>query len=194
MGTFTNALIREIGRNYGKAISNSLLGDKHANPVRIVGGSGGILGEGTGGRNYPNKLEKLLATYEIKGATATFNVAQNMTNYYMDLVEEAQSDGTISLLETQYLMEVFEKCNKQLLRIQKALEDLDKPDWAEKVGNKYEDLWAFILELQSNFTIPEPPSGFGFGKKYKLKKLNHKMALLLKDKLDHYKRAWDKAD
>ena len=37
MGTFTNAIIREIGRNYGKAISNSLLGDKHSNPVRLVG-------------------------------------------------------------------------------------------------------------------------------------------------------------
>ena len=36
MATFTNAIIREIGRNYGKAISNALLGDKHANPVRLV--------------------------------------------------------------------------------------------------------------------------------------------------------------
>ena len=70
MGTFTNAIIREIGRNYGKAISNSLLGDKHANPVKIVS-SQRVLCAGTGGRNYPNKLEKLLATYEIKGATAT---------------------------------------------------------------------------------------------------------------------------
>ena len=36
--TFTNAIVREIGRNYGKAISNSLMGDSHSTPVRMVGG------------------------------------------------------------------------------------------------------------------------------------------------------------
>ena len=35
--TFTNSIVREVGRNYGKAISNSLLGDKHSTPHRIVG-------------------------------------------------------------------------------------------------------------------------------------------------------------
>ena len=30
--TFTNSIVREVGRNYGKAISNSLLGDKHSTP------------------------------------------------------------------------------------------------------------------------------------------------------------------
>lgn len=192
MSTFTNALIREVGRNYGKAISNALLGDKHANPVRLVNKDRG-LGAGTGGRKYKNKLEKLLDTYEIKGATATFNVAQNMTNYYMDLVEEAQADGTISLLETHYLIECFKKCHKEMGRLYTALEDLDKPDWAEKVDKKHSDLWDFILELQANFTIPEKPSRFGFGKKHKLKVYNHKMAVLLKDILDGFKRSFDAA-
>jgi len=36
--TFTNSLVREIGRNYGKAASNYLLGDKHSTPIRMVGG------------------------------------------------------------------------------------------------------------------------------------------------------------
>src|SRR6056300_1265767 len=116
MGTFTNAIIREIGRNYRKAISNSLLGDKHSNPVRLVSDQR-VLCAGTGGRNYPNKLEKLLATYEIKGVTATFNVAQNMTNYYMDLVEDAQADGVLSLLETKYLLEMFRKTHKEMSRL-----------------------------------------------------------------------------
>ena len=190
MGTFTNAIIREIGRNYGKAISNALLGDKHANPVRVVG-TQRVLCAGTGGRNYPNKLEKLLATYEIKGATATFNVAQNMTNYYMDLVEDAQADGTISLLETKYLLDMFLKCHKEMGRLHTALEDLNKPDWAEKVDKKDDDLFAFILELHENFVVPEKP-GFGIGKKHKLKKLNHQLAVSLKEILDACRKAWDK--
>ncbi|MDC0126044.1 hypothetical protein OAI15_02130 [Flavobacteriaceae bacterium] len=65
MSTFTNALIREIGRNYGKAISNSLLGDAHANPVRIVG-TPRFLGAGSGGRNYENKLIKLLKLMKLR--------------------------------------------------------------------------------------------------------------------------------
>ena len=191
MSTFVNAVIREIGRNYGKAISNSLLGDKHANPVRLVSKQRN-LGAGTGGRNYPNKLEKLLATYEIKGHTATFNVAQNMVNYYMDLVEEAQADGVVSLLETKYLIDMFKKCNKQFQRISTALEDLDKPDWAEKVVQKDNDLRDFIRQLHSQFTIPEAPSKWGFGKKHKLKVLNHKMAEQIKIILDAYIEAFDK--
>ena len=31
--TFTNSFVREIGRNYGKSISNHLLGDSHSTPV-----------------------------------------------------------------------------------------------------------------------------------------------------------------
>jgi hypothetical protein len=191
MSTFVNAVIREIGRNYGKAISNSLLGDKHANPVRLVEKQRN-LGAGTGGRNYPNKLEKLLATYEIKGHTATFNVAQNMVNYYMDLAEEAQADGVVSLLETNYLIDMFKKCNKQFQRISTALEDLDKPDWAEKVVQKDNDLRDFIRQLHSQFRIPEAPSKWGLGKKHKLKVLNHKMAVQIKIILDAYIEAFDK--
>ena len=183
MSTFTNALIREIGRNYGKAISNSLLGDAHSNPVRIVSAPR-VLGAGSGGRNYENKLIKLLETYEIKGATATFNVAQNMVNYYMDLVEEAQADNTISLSETSYLIKMFIKCHKELGRIHTALEDLDKSDWAEKVDKKDTDLWDFIMELHSSFVLPEKPGSFGFGSKYKLKKANYSSALAIKDQLD----------
>ena len=40
--TFTNSIVREIGRNYGKSISNDLLGDSHSTPVRMVGGSSSI--------------------------------------------------------------------------------------------------------------------------------------------------------
>ena len=39
--TFTHSIAREIGRNYGKAASNYLLGDKHSTPIRMVG-IGGI--------------------------------------------------------------------------------------------------------------------------------------------------------
>ena len=36
MSVFGRAIIREIGRNVGKGISNDLFGDWHATPVRMV--------------------------------------------------------------------------------------------------------------------------------------------------------------
>lgn len=87
--------------------------------------------------------------------------------------------------ETKYLLDMFQKCHKEMGRLHTALEDLNKPDWAEKVDKKDGDHWAFILELQANFVVPEKP-GFGIGKKHKLKVLNHKMAENLKVILDAY--------
>lgn len=39
MSIFGRAIIREIGRNVGKGISNDLFGDWHATPVRMAGSS-----------------------------------------------------------------------------------------------------------------------------------------------------------
>lgn len=39
MGVFGKSIIREIGRNVGKGISNDLFGDWHATPVRMAGSS-----------------------------------------------------------------------------------------------------------------------------------------------------------
>ena len=63
--TFTNSIVREIGRNYGKSISNDLLGDSHSTPVRMVGGSSSIARKR--GRKYENKLDEYLQKFEIKG-------------------------------------------------------------------------------------------------------------------------------
>ena len=88
--TFTTSIVREIGRNYGKSISNDLLGDSHSTPVRMVGGSSSIARKR--GRKYENKLDEYLQKFEIKGALATFNQGQNIFNAYFELVEEAQSE------------------------------------------------------------------------------------------------------
>ena len=62
--TFTNSIVREIGRNYGKSISNNLLGDSHSTPVRMVrGGQTDITRKR--GRIYENKLDEYLQKFSI---------------------------------------------------------------------------------------------------------------------------------
>jgi hypothetical protein len=62
--TFTNSIVREIGRNYGKSISNNRLGDSHSTPVRMVqGGQTDITRKR--GRIYENKLDEYLQKFSI---------------------------------------------------------------------------------------------------------------------------------
>ncbi|MGY8977003.1 MAG: hypothetical protein ACKVLJ_02480 [Cytophagales bacterium] len=62
--TFTNSIVREIGRNYGKSISNNLLGDSHSTPVRMVrGGQTDITRKRR--RIYKNNLDEYLQKFSI---------------------------------------------------------------------------------------------------------------------------------
>lgn len=62
MGTFDQAINREIGRSYGAAISNYFLGDKHARPIRL---SGNTLGSLSGSYKYENELDRLIITAKM---------------------------------------------------------------------------------------------------------------------------------
>ena len=104
---FTKAIVREIGRNFGKTASNILLGDSHSTPYRWVSNvkrGAAVLGASSGGYKYKNQLDRLIRTFQIKGKLATFNSAQNIYNEYFKLVEEANADNNLSLSEVSYLL------------------------------------------------------------------------------------------
>lgn len=154
---FVKSVVREIGRNYGKSISNSLLGDSHSTPVRVVGD---YLGAGSSTRGYKHKLDKLCKTWQVKGATATFNVAQNMYNAFFELVEEAQADGNVDASEILQLMTAFVDMHKQIIKICKALEDLNKKDFAEKADQLDNQIFDFFVEINNEFVLPPRPKGW----------------------------------
>jgi hypothetical protein len=164
---FVKSVVREVGRNYGKAISNSLLGDRHSTPVRMVGGSSNTT-TNTSKRGYKNTLHKICKTWTIKGHIATFNVAQNMYKSFFDLVEEAQQDG-LELIEIIDLMEDYIMMRNQLNKVRQALIQLEKPDLESKVDNMDDNMLQFWFELESGLVVPdlgERPKGF-FSRKAK---------------------------
>ena len=165
---FVRSVVREVGRNYGKSISNGLLGNSHATPVRVVD----HLGSNTGGRNYKNQLEKICKTWQIKGATATFNVAQNMYKCFFDLVEEAQSDGVVDVVEVFDLMKNCEMMRPQLEKVITALEQLDKPDLAKKADGFDDNILDFFVELNEGFHLTPEPKGWFKGREKKIWKLH----------------------
>lgn len=159
---FVRSIVREVGRNYGKAVSNSLLGNKHSTPIRVVN----HLGASTGGRNYKNQLEKICKTWQVKGATATFNVAQNMYKSFFDLVEEAQSDGVVDVREILDLMKNFVMMRPQLKKVETALEQLERTDLSKKCDELDDALIEFFVEINNGFTLSPKPKGL-FKKKEK---------------------------
>lgn len=179
---FVRSVVREVGRNYGKAISNSLLGDKHSTPIRVVN----HLGANTGGRNYKNQLEKICKTWQVKGAVATFNVAQNMYKSFFDLVEESQSDGIIDVNEILDLMENFSMMRPQLKKVELALEQLDKKDLANKVDELDDSLFDFFVELNNGFILPPKPKGIFKIKKKKTWELHQSIKENLQKWTDDY--------
>jgi len=151
---FTNSIVREVGRNYGKAISNSLLGDKHSTPHRIVGNTAI---ERKRGRVYQNDLDKAIQKFEIKGHQATFNQALNIHSEYFQLVDEANSDGSIDLNEIVFLVKSSRSAIPTLERAKSALIDLGKPDLADKVEEKIIDISDFIKTLNQSLDVNELP-------------------------------------
>ncbi len=153
--TFTRSLVREVGRNYGKAISNSLLGDRHSTPIRIVSSSDVSRQRG---KIYDNDFDKSIKKFEIKGHTATFNQVLNIHSTYFVLVEEANADGFIDLTEMSFLVQQVPRGISVLERAQSALSDLGKPDLAEKTQEKIEDFKDFMISLDGELKIEKLPS------------------------------------
>jgi hypothetical protein len=153
--TFTNSIVREIGRNYGKAASNSLLGDRHSTPIRMVGGNQDVSRKR--GSVYHNDYDKALKKFEIKGVQATFNQVLNIHSEYFSLVEEANADNVIDLDEMNFLVQEIPKGISVLERAKSALIDLGKQDFADKTEEKIESFKDFMKNLDGALKIEDLP-------------------------------------
>jgi hypothetical protein len=144
--TFTNAIIREIGRNYGKAFSNKIMGNSHATPVNL----GGVQGANASRRKYDSKLDELLQKFTIKGKIATFNQAQNIHLEYFNYIDEVNSDGAVDIFEFQRLANYTPRVVRTLDNIIDSLEELED-DKVEKVNEKKRDILDFRDSLIESF-------------------------------------------
>lgn len=174
--TFTNAIVREIGRNYGKAISNSLMGNSHSTPIS-VSSSNSI--KKSGGYKYETKLDEYLEKFEVKGVVATFNSGQNMYNAFFELASNAKDDNQISLYEISYLAEKVVDTTKGLIKVENALIELGDKDKADIISQKKTDLYEFLEELDIGLIVDElsvPPLSI-------LQKIAFPLSLLALDRI-----------
>ena len=158
--TFTNAIVREIGRNYGKAVSNSLMGDSHSTPVRMVSGDVGRMR----GRSYRNKLDEAIEKFTVKGTVATFNAGINIHTQYFTLVEEANEDKVLDLGEVQYLMSETPRVIRTLKQVKSVMLDNDDQGRATKIQEKIEEVVDFIVLVRDSIEPEEFPVVIDKGK------------------------------
>ena len=151
--TFTNAIVREIGRNYGKAISNSLMGDSHSTPVRMVGGDVSSMR----GSTYRNKLDEAIEKFTVKGTVATFNAGINIHTQYFSLVEEANADNVLDIGETQYLMSEVPKVVRTLEQIKSVMLDNSDQVRADKVQEKIGEVLDFAKLVHGSIQVEKFP-------------------------------------
>jgi hypothetical protein len=152
--TFTNAIVREIGRNYGKAISNTLMGDSHSTPVRMVGSSD--VGR-MRGRTYRNKLDEALEKFTIKGTFATFNAGLNIHAQYFSLVEEANADGVLDISEVKYLMSEAPRVIGALESVKGAMVDNDDVKRSDKITEKIQETIDFVKLVHDSIEVEKFP-------------------------------------
>ena len=145
--TFTNAIIREIGRNYGKAISNKLMGSNHSTPIRVAGG-GNVTQKGRG--KYESKLDEHLQKFAIKGKLATFNQAQNIHLEFFNFVDEINADGRVDIDEFKDMCNYIPRVIKTLDNIISALKEMDESK-VENVEDKKRDIIDFRDTLVESF-------------------------------------------
>lgn len=145
--TFTNAIIREIGRNYGKAISNRLMGNSHATPVRVNGQGSASRSR----RKFESKLDEHLQKFSIKGKLATFNQAQNIHLEFFNFIDNINEDGKIDLEEFQQIVMYFPRVTKTLDNIIIALKEFNDVDNAKIVAEKKSDILDFRDSLVLSF-------------------------------------------
>ncbi len=151
--TFTNAIVREIGRNYGKAISNSLMGDSHSTPVRMVGGDVSRMR----GRTYRNKLDEAIEKFTVKGTVATFNTGINIHTQYFSLVEEANADNVLDIGEAQYLMSEVPRVIRTLDQIKSVMLDNSDQVRADKIQEKSEEVRDFAKLVHDSIEVDKFP-------------------------------------
>lgn len=151
--TFTNAIVREIGRNYGKAISNSLMGDSHSTPVRMVGGDVSRMR----GRTYRNKLDEAIEKFTVKGTVATFNAGINVHTQYFSLVEEANADNVLDIGEAQYLMSEVPRVVRTLEQIKSVMLDNSDQGRADKIQEKISEVIDFAKLVHDSIEVEKFP-------------------------------------
>lgn len=142
-------MVREVGRNYGRAVSNSLLGDRHALPVRSVGGIARKRG-----RVYHNKLDELIKKAEVKTPQGSLSQIQNMNIAFFDLVREAQQDGSINLDELAYLIQIGSDAMIKMGLLEKSIEENGDEKRSAVGREKIAEIEAFFRNVYENMNIP----------------------------------------
>ncbi len=153
--TFVRSMVREVGRNYGKAMSNTLLGDKHSTPYRRVGSGAAQAGgysPGASAKKRMSKLEKHIKDFTRKTTERSMvSQALNIYDAYFEEVDEAQNNGgAIDLAEAMFIVEKSHDVRRCISVSIEQLEVLKKTDNVPLLKEKEEDIANLVSGIDQS--------------------------------------------
>ena len=137
MSTFANAVIRQIGRDLGKVVSNQIFKDSHSTPYRRVGTS-------TQQHYKADKTEfEKVITFKLSYKPNT--LIEKLIGSYVSLKKEIQAflkDDYLDERETLHLIEMIQVFNEKMVSVHEVV-TLNNID-TTKLDNLSESYISFL--------------------------------------------------
>ena len=154
---FTKDVVKDMGKNVGKAASKKILDDLHSiMGIRWVvsfssNNTCDVLGFKVGEYKYDNKLDRLIENFKFIGKGATIKAGHNIYNTYFSLVDKTYKDGVLGIEEVEFLVWQYHRTVSVLYTISMGL--IESGDEGESliVINKILLMQEFMSVLDKNF-------------------------------------------
>ena len=151
---FVNSMVRQVGRDLGKVVSNQVFGNAHATPIRHVNRIANVpatqtYGSKTGDRRRKSDFEKSL---NFKMSYTPPTLVNKLAGALIEFKNEAGSliwDNYLSSGETQYFLSMLQDFNHKVLDVSTALElsPKTKPEDQDYLLRIIEDMKALVRKV-----------------------------------------------
>lgn len=150
MGQFVNSVIRQLGRDTGKVLSNSVYGDAHSTPIRMTGKSGSAQSQGRTQARQKSKSEFEKALNFDRSATPK-TLVRKIQALSVLLEEETSVYLNDDYLSADEAREAFEKLNKFSQKAESVAKQLE----LDEEGNSKEikQLEKIVIQANEDFHL-----------------------------------------
>ena len=157
--TFVKALVRQVGRDAGKVVSNKAFGDAHATPIRVVQSADTSAQYSGKRRSYRHDLDRVVnGNLPSTVATAKKSIV-TLENAYIEFV------NNLMPVSNAHEVKVLKNwTNKSLDFVSDVLKIVDKPDVHDLAKDLVSTLSDAKVQIKKGVEAMEFPSDVGLVK------------------------------
>lgn len=158
--TFIKSMVRQVGRDAGKVVSNKAFGDSHATPIRMVQSSDTSPQFSGKRRSYRHDLDRVVNGDLPSTAASAKKSIVTLENAFVEF-----ANGLMPLGNAHKVEVLKNWTDKSLDYIGDVLKIVDKPDVNELAQDLVTTLTNLKAQTKENLASMEMPGDDGLGKK-----------------------------